>query len=69
MDNFKLGIRGEGQQSLDQALEIAFRHNCPGGRVTHYKEVRLWRALLFLSGLLILSGGILGVAAFIGAKL
>lgn len=38
MDNFKIRIVGEGKDSLAQALAIAFRHNCPGGKVTHYTQ-------------------------------
>lgn len=34
-------ILGEGKESLAQALAIAFRHNCPGRKVTHYDQRNL----------------------------
>lgn len=41
MDNFTIDIVGEGDTSLAKALEIAFAHNAPGDKATHYSVVRL----------------------------
>lgn len=41
MDNFTIDISGEGEGTLAKALEIAFAHNAPGGKATHYNAVRL----------------------------
>lgn len=41
MDNFTIDIVGEGDETLAKALEIAFAHNAPGGRITHYSVVKL----------------------------
>jgi hypothetical protein len=41
MDNFKIDVVAEGEASLKAAIEIAFAHNAPGGKATHYKVVRL----------------------------
>lgn len=43
MDNFTIDITGEGENTLAKALEIAFAHNAPGGKATHYSTVRLVR--------------------------
>jgi len=36
MDNFKIDVTGVGDESLARALEIAFAHNAPSGKATHY---------------------------------
>ena len=41
MDNFTIDITCEGDVALAKALEIAFAHNAPGGKATHYSAVRL----------------------------
>ncbi len=41
MDNFTIDITGEGDETLTKALEIAFAHNAPGGKATHYSVVKL----------------------------
>lgn len=41
MDNFKIDIFGTGKETLAKALEIAFMHNAPGGKDTHYNIVKL----------------------------
>jgi len=41
MDNFSIDLTAEKDESLAKALEIAFAHNAPGGKATHYKEIRL----------------------------
>lgn len=41
MDNFTIAIEAQGDATLAKALEIAFTHNAPGGKATHYSVVRL----------------------------
>lgn len=41
MDNFTIDVTGEGDKTLAKALEIAFEHNAPGAKATHYRVVRL----------------------------
>lgn len=41
MDNFTIDITAEGEASLKSALEIAFAHNSPGKKTTHYKVLNL----------------------------
>ena len=41
MDNFTIDITCDGDEALARALEIAFAHNAPSGKVTHYSVVRL----------------------------
>lgn len=41
MDNFTIDITAEGNEALTKALEIAFAHNAPGGKATHYSVVKL----------------------------
>jgi hypothetical protein len=36
MDNFSLNVTAEGITSLKLAMELAFAHNAPGSKVTHY---------------------------------
>lgn len=36
MDNFHIDILAEGDETLLEALAIAFRHNAPGGKATHW---------------------------------
>jgi hypothetical protein len=39
LDNFHIDITAEGRDTLMEALVIAFRHNAPGGKVTHWAEL------------------------------
>lgn len=41
MDNFRLDLTGESIETLKEGLSIAFRHNAPGGRTTHWAEVEV----------------------------
>jgi len=41
MDNFTIDITSEGDETLTKALEIAFAHNAPGAKATHYSVVKL----------------------------
>lgn len=41
MDNFKIDLVAEGDESLIQALDMAFRHNAAGGKASHYRVVKL----------------------------
>lgn len=41
MDNFSIDITAEGQESLAKAIRIAFEHNAPGGKATHYSVRKL----------------------------
>lgn len=41
MDNFHIEIVAEGDATLAAAIEIAFRHNAPGGKATFYRVVKL----------------------------
>jgi hypothetical protein len=41
MDNFRIDITAEGRPSLVKAIEIAFAHNAPGGKVESYEFVTL----------------------------
>lgn len=36
MDNFHIDILAEGEKTLAEAIRIAFRHNAPGQRATHW---------------------------------
>lgn len=36
MDNFGLDVLAERRESFDLAMELAFRHNAPGGKSTHW---------------------------------
>lgn len=49
MDNFHIDITGEGDSSLTKALEIAFAHNAPGGRATHYQVQKLRRKVSYVA--------------------
>lgn len=37
MDNFRIDITAEGEASLRGAMELAFAHNAPGGKVESYR--------------------------------
>lgn len=39
MDNFHIDILAEGEETLLEALVIAFRHNAPGGTATHWASL------------------------------
>lgn len=39
MDNFQMDVTAEDRKTLLQLLEIAFRHNCPGGKASHWAEI------------------------------
>lgn len=39
MDNFQIDVTAEGKASLRQVLELAFRHNSPGGMTSYWSEV------------------------------
>lgn len=39
MDNFTIDITAEGWLTLLEVLTIAFRHNAPGGKASHWMEV------------------------------
>jgi hypothetical protein len=39
MDNFSIRVCATGRGSLWNAIQLAFAHNCPGGKVTHYALV------------------------------
>lgn len=41
MDNFLIDLVAESKPSLSSALLLAFNHNAPGGKATHYKRVKL----------------------------
>lgn len=41
MDNFRIDITAEGRPSLVKAIEIAFAHNAPGGKVESYELTTL----------------------------
>ncbi len=41
MDNFKIDIVAESQESLLKALEIAFAHNAPGHKMQSYHVTKL----------------------------
>ncbi len=43
MDNFNIDITAKGDDTLAKALEIAFTHNAPSGKATHYSVLRLTR--------------------------
>lgn len=38
MDNFEIKLVAEDPETLKEALRICFRHNAPGGRITHWIE-------------------------------
>lgn len=39
MDNFSMDLTAQKNESLRDALRIAFRHNAPGGKATHWVEM------------------------------
>ncbi len=47
MDNFKIDIAAEGDESLAKALSLAFAHNAPGGKATHYSAVKIGESTTF----------------------
>lgn len=54
MDNFSMDVTADSEQTLRELLSIAFRHNCPGGKASHWTEIGrmndqvLCRVLVFL---------------------
>lgn len=41
MDNFRIDVCGEEDEGLEMALRIAFMHNAPGDKATHYRVLDL----------------------------